>query len=78
MNHEELEKLFGEERAAWYELAPMERMARSAFLWEFYLSAGGRLDPTIDSQSPFYDAQEWREIATHGRSGVRLLRRGGI
>lgn len=78
MTHDELEALFGEERAAWYRLAPMERMARSALLWDFYLSAGGSLDPILDSQSPFHDTQERREGAADGRSSVRLLRRSGI
>lgn len=78
MTHDEFEALFGEERVAWYQLSPMERMARSAVLWEFYLSAGGSLDPVVDSQSPFYDEQERRENTADGRSGVRLLRRSGI
>ena len=78
MTHHEFEELFGEERVAWYRLSPMERMARSAILWEFYLSAGGSRDAGVDSQSPFYTEEEWRTLFAHGRLGVHLVRRGGV
>ena len=37
----------------WYRLTPLERMRESMKLWQFYLQAGGSLDPEPDSQSPF-------------------------
>ncbi len=55
MTQQELEVLFGEERAAWYRLAPMERMARSALLWDRYLAAGGSLAPEYDSSDPMHE-----------------------
>lgn len=78
MTPEEAEVLWGEERVSWYRLTPMERMARSATLWKFYLKAGGSLDSRPDIQSPFDDPEERRARPIDGRSGVRLLRRGGI
>ena len=72
------EDLVGEEWAEWYRLTPQERWAESAKLWETYLALGGSLDPEPDTQSPFFDARAWRENATHGRPGVRVLRRGGV
>jgi hypothetical protein len=47
-------------------------------LWETYLALGGSLDPEPDTQSPFFDPEEWRENTAHGRPGVRVLRRGGV
>lgn len=57
MTEEEAEDFYGEKRVAWYRLSPMERMARSALLWQFYLGSGGSLDPP-DPQSPFFDKEE--------------------
>jgi hypothetical protein len=73
-----VEDLVGDEWAAWYALTPTERFLESAKLWETYLALGGSLEPEPDTQSPFFDPEEWRESAAYGRSGVRVLRRGGI
>jgi len=47
-------------------------------LWDTYLALGGSLEPEPDTESPFFDPEEWRENAAHGRPGVRVLRRGSI
>jgi len=70
------EDLVGEEWAEWYRLTPEQRFLESMELWETYLALGGSLEP--DTQSPFFDPEEWRENAAHGRSSVRVLRRGGV
>ena len=72
------EDIAGEEWAAWYALSPAERFLESMKLWENYLALGGSLEPEPDTQSPFFDAEEWRANAAHGRPGVRVVRSGGI
>ena len=72
------EDLVGEEWAEWYRLTPQERFLESMKLWETYLALGGSLEPEPDTQSPFFDADEWRENAAHGRTGVRVLRGGRV
>ncbi|SPF55167.1 conserved hypothetical protein [Candidatus Sulfopaludibacter sp. SbA4] len=72
------EEIAGEEWAAWYALSPGERFLESIRLWETYLALGGSLEPEPDTQSPFFDPEEWRENAAHGRPGVRVLRRGRV
>lgn len=77
---EELEArdVVGDEWAEWFALSPLERWKQTDILWQIFLDSGGSLDPEPDPQSPFFDEEEWRENLTHGRSSVRLLRRGGI
>ena len=72
------EELVGAEWAEWYFLTPQERWRESSKLWEIYLALGGSLDPESDTQSPFFDAEEWRALFADGREGVRVLRRGGV
>ena len=72
------EDLVGEEWAEWYRLTPQERFRRSMELWETYLALGGTLEPEPDTQSPFFDAEEWRQGAAHGRTSMRVLRRGRV
>jgi hypothetical protein len=72
------EDLVGHEWAEWYSLTPQQRFRESMKLWDTYLALGGSLDPEPDTQSPFFDAQEWRENFGHGRPGVRVLRRRGV
>jgi len=72
------EQLVGEELAEWYSLTPQERWRESAKLWEIYLSLGGSLDPEPDTQSPFFDPDAPSSRALDGRSGLRLIRRGGV
>jgi hypothetical protein len=72
------EELVGEELAEWYRLTPVQRWLESQKLWQSYLALGGSLDPEPDTQSPFFDAQAPRPRPAHGRTGVRVLRRGRV
>jgi hypothetical protein len=72
------EDIVGEEWAEWYRLTPQQRFRESMKLWDTYLALGGSLEPEPDSQSPFFDAEEWRAGAAHGRPGVRVVRRSGV
>ena len=67
-----------EELFDWYSLSPSERWKESRKLWDFYISMGGSLDPEPDTQSPFYSAVRKSETSSHGRSGLRVLRRSGV
>ena len=78
MNQLSVEEIAGGEWAAWYALSPQERFLESMKLWDTYLALGGSLEPEPDTQSPFFDPQEWSENAASGRPGVRVLRRSGI
>jgi hypothetical protein len=75
---EQAEELVGPEWAEWYRMSPQERFRESTKLLETFLALGGSLEPEPDTQSPFFDADEWRQNATHGRPSVRVLRRGGV
>ena len=72
------EQLVEAEWAEWYRLTPGERWLESEKLWEAFLMLGGSLDPEPDTQSPFFDSRTSRSRPAHGRSGVRLVRRGGV
>ena len=72
------EQLVGEEQAEWYSLTPMERWRESSKLWQVYLSMGGSLDPEPDTQSPFFDREAPSSRPVDGRSGLRVVRRGGV
>ena len=72
------EELVGEEWAEWYSMTPLERWRESAKLWEVFLSPGGSLDPEPDTQSPFFDAETPSSRPVDGRSGLRVIRRGGV
>ena len=74
----EAEELVGAEWAEWYRMTPAERWQESEKLWQTYLTLGGSLDPEPDTQSPFFDAKAPRKRATHGRSGMRIIRRSGV
>ncbi len=78
MENPTAEEIAGEEWAEWYRLTPQERFRESMKLWETYLALGGSLDPEPDTQSPFFDEEEWRENLADGGTGVRVLRRGGV
>jgi hypothetical protein len=69
------EQLEGAEWAEWYFMTPQERWRESEKLWQNYLALGGSLDPEPDSQSPFFDAEEWRALVADGRTSMRVLRR---
>jgi hypothetical protein len=66
------------EWAEWYRMSPQQRWAESQKLWTTYLALGGSLDPEPDTQSPFFDAEEWREVSLDGGAGVRSVRRSGV
>lgn len=62
----------------WYRLSPVERWKQSEELLEHFLSFGGSLEPEPDSQSPFFNENEWRETSSHRRPSLRVVRRGGV
>ena len=72
------EELCGLEWAEWYRMTPGERWKASQQLWSSYLALGGTLDPEPDTQSPFFDEQQWRRMPPDGRPGVRVVRRSGV
>jgi hypothetical protein len=72
------EELVGDEWAEWYRLTPAQRWLESEKLWQTYLALGGSLDPEPDTQSPFFDARAARPRPAHGRTSVRVLRRGRV
>ena len=74
----EPEDICGPEWADWYRLSPQERWAESQKLWSTYLALGGSLDPEPDTQSPFFDADEWRSASANGGPGLRVVRRSGV
>jgi hypothetical protein len=74
----ESEELVGPEWAEWYRLTPAERWRETDKLWQIYLALRGSLDPEPDTQSPFFDAKAPRPRAAHGRTGLRIIRHGGI
>jgi len=67
--------LAGEEWGEWYRLTPVQRWGQTQKLWQHYLEMGGSLDPEPDTQSPFHFSEAPRPGASHGRSGLRALRR---
>ena len=74
----EPEDLWPEEWVAWFRLTPAERWRESDRLWQTFLMLGGSLDPEPDTQSPFYDPQAPCPSPSHGRPGVRIIRRSGV
>ena len=62
----------------WYCLTPLERWHESMKMWQFYLRVGGSLDPEPDPQSPFNDFLPRGSAPAYGRTGLRVLRRGGV
>jgi hypothetical protein len=72
------EQLVEGEWAEWYRLTPVQRWLESEKLWRTYLALGGSLDPEPDTQSPFFDARARRPRPAHGRTGMRVLRRGRV
>lgn len=72
------EEAVGSEWAEWYFMTPAERWREQDTMWEIYLAHGGSLEPEPDTQSPFFDAEEWRALSADGRAGLRVVRRGGV
>lgn len=62
----------------WYSMTPLERWNESQKLWPTYLALGGSLDPEPDTQSPFYDPEASGQSLAHGRTGLHIIRRGGV
>ena len=73
-----LDDLVEEEWAEWYRLSPADRWRETGKLWHSYLMMGGSLDPEPDTQSPFFDPEEPRARASHGRPGMRVIRRSRV
>lgn len=67
-----------EEWRDWYSLTPQERFEKSSLLWQNYLLLGGSLDPEPDTQSPFFDPSAPVTLPLDGRTGLRVVRRGGV
>jgi hypothetical protein len=72
------EEFVDPEWVEWYGLTPLERFEASQQLWGQYLSLGGTLDPEPDTQSPFFDPEAPFAVPDDGRTGLRMLRRGGV
>ena len=53
-------------------------MQESMKLWQFYLQAGGSLDPEPDTQSPFDTVMPRSTAPAYGRPGLRVVRRSGV
>ena len=62
----------------WFSLTPVQRFIESQRMWPQFLLLGGNYDPEPDHQSPFFDAEEWCRLSTHGRAGMHIIRRSGI
>jgi len=67
-----------EEATEWALMTPVERYLESCRLWKTYKLFGGSFDPEPDSQSPFDFPELQRAVSLDGRSGVYIIRRGGI
>ena len=72
------EALVGEEWAEGYRLSPEERWRETCRLWEWFLEAGGSLDPEPDTQSPFFDPEARHQSPVDERAGPRVVRRSGV
>jgi hypothetical protein len=74
----EIEDICEPEWAEWYLMTPQQRWLESQKLWIAYLALGGSLDPEPDTQSPFFDVDEPREMLADGRPSMRVIRRSGV
>ena len=70
--------ILDDEWADWLRLTPQQRWRETEKLWQMYLAMGGCLDPEPDSQSPFHDTRPEGPMSAHGRTGVRVVRSGGV
>ena len=74
----DIESVCEPEWVEWYQMSPQVRWTESEKLWATYLSLGGSLDPEPDTQSPFFDGVVSSTEPVDGRTGLRLIRRGGV
>jgi hypothetical protein len=73
-----IEQICDPEWAEWYCMSPKERWRETEKLWNIFLTLGGSLDPEPDTQSPFNNAFTAGPLSSHGRTGLRIVRRSGI
>jgi len=71
-------ELVGDEWAELYSLSPAERWNETERIWHHFLQMGGSPDPEPNPSSPFFNKQEWRALSSDKRSGLRIIRRGGV
>ncbi len=62
----------------WYLMTPQQRWQANQDLWQSFFELGGTLDAEPDTQSPFFDEDEWRELSSDGGTGMRVVRRSGV
>lgn len=74
----EIEQICDPEWAEWACMTPQERWRETEKLWNIFLTLGGSLDPEPDTQSPFNNAFTTSPMSSNGRTGLRVVRRGGI
>jgi hypothetical protein len=51
----------------WYRKTPQERLLATEEAWANYVEMGGSLDPDVDTQSPFWSAEELAGFARNAR-----------
>jgi hypothetical protein len=73
-----IEQICDSEWAEWYSMSPQERWRETGKLWKVFMTLGGSLDPEPDTQSPFNNAFTTGPMPSHGRTGLRVVRRSGI
>jgi hypothetical protein len=62
------------EEELWCKLSPRKRFRQYKTLLDYYIRAGGRLQPEKDSQSPF-DFKEYYEVGREGLSSAKSQNR---
>lgn len=70
-----LESIIEPEWLAWFALSPQERMVKSGEMWEIYKAYGRTLAPEPDTQSPFFDSEEWSTLFANRGTSLRIIRR---
>jgi hypothetical protein len=57
------EDIYEPEWVEWFRMTPEQVWSESSKLWEFYLAAGGSLNPEPDPQSPFFFPEDFDSTA---------------
>jgi hypothetical protein len=78
MSSENNPMLWDPEWEDWYRLTPQERWRESMKLREFYLAAGGSLDPEFDFVLAESVASTPAAVSADGRASVRIVRRSPV